>query len=137
MDTSPEVLTPLEAEYKRNYLEQSSPKYAIIQEDTCKIVVPAEYDASGQYPQTTLNTTTGVPWDAPPPADGQSSSSPLGEEAPLEKTPTICGMRRKIFFIVLIAAVLIIAAIGGGVGGALAAKSKSSNSNNTDAAQTR
>lgn len=107
IDTSPQALSNLEAEYKRRHLEEREPKYPVIYDNA---VVPAE----GSLPPV---SATAREWEQAPSA-----------EEPPEKTGKICGLTRRMFFIALVALLVIIAAaVGGGVGGTVS----SSRSKNT------
>ncbi|KAH7333390.1 hypothetical protein BKA65DRAFT_43737 [Rhexocercosporidium sp. MPI-PUGE-AT-0058] len=103
IDTSPQALSNLEAEYQRKHLEEHEPKYPAMDDTTSKMVVPTELEIQGQYPQTP------------------------SAEKPLAKEGRVCGLTRKVFFVVLgVLFVIIAASVGGGVGGAVAA-SRSNN----------
>ncbi|PVH81883.1 hypothetical protein DL98DRAFT_530641 [Cadophora sp. DSE1049] len=122
IDTSPQALSNLEAEYKRNHLEEHEPKYPAIDDTTSKMVVPTELEIQGQYPQTTISPDGSIPWEST-----TAAKKAPGAEEPPAKEGKICGLTRKVFFIVLVVLFVIIAAgVGGGVGGA-AASSRSNN----------
>ncbi|KAK5993564.1 hypothetical protein PT974_06998 [Cladobotryum mycophilum] len=132
-DTSPEVLSPLEADYKRRYLEHDAPQTAIDPEgDTHKIVVPAEHDSEALRPQMVASTAASAAQ-----VESRTDKDPEGGDSFAHKEPTIFGLRRKLFIAIVIAVVVIIAAaVGGGVGGGIAASKHKSNSHTPDPATT-
>ena len=111
IDTSPQALSHLEAEYKRRHLEEREPKYPVIYDNSPKTVVLAE----GSLPSESVTA-------------GEREQA-LGAEEPPAKNGKICGLTRRVFFIVLVVLVIIAAGVGGGVGGAVSSsRSKGKNS---------
>ncbi|CZR67097.1 uncharacterized protein PAC_16996 [Phialocephala subalpina] len=102
IDTSPQALSNLEAEYKRRHLEEREPKYPVIYDNAPETVVPAERS---------------LPPESVTAGEREQEQVPSAEEPPAKKGK-ICGLTRRMFFIVLVALLVIIAAaVGGGVGG--------------------
>jgi hypothetical protein len=108
VDSSPQALSNLEAEYKWRHFEEREPKYPVVYDDALKTAIPA-----------------------PPLFPYQSAAA--AEQAPTATEPLsptqekrIFGLRRKIFFLVLATLIILIiaAGVGGGVGGS-ASHSKS------------
>ena len=63
-----------------------------------------------------------------PPSGGDSNGQPHELSVPLLASPTICGIRRKIFWVIVgvVAFLVVAAAVGGGVGAHFASKSRES-----------
>jgi hypothetical protein len=111
IDTSPQALSHLEAEYKRRHLEEHEPKYPVIYDNAPKTVVPAE----GSLPSESVTA-------------GEREQAPSAEGPPA-KNGKICGLTRRMFFIVLAILLVIIAAgVGGGVGGAVSSSTSKNKS---------
>jgi hypothetical protein len=122
IDTSPEVISNLEADDKGHHLEEREPKYPVIYDNALKSVVPAEYEVHEQYPQTTTNFEKSVLWESTPGRE----QAPGAEESP-SKEGKVWGLTRKRIFIVLaVLLVIIAAAVGGGVGGGIASSKSNS-----------
>ncbi|KAH6714898.1 hypothetical protein BKA61DRAFT_734246 [Leptodontidium sp. MPI-SDFR-AT-0119] len=116
IDTSPQALSKLEAEYKRNHLEEHEPKYPALDDTTLKMVVPTELEIQGQYPQTSISPDESVPSEST-----TAAKQAPGAEEPPAKDGKIFGLTRKVFFIILVVLFVVIAAsVGGGVGGTVA-----------------
>ncbi|KEF59082.1 uncharacterized protein A1O9_03925 [Exophiala aquamarina CBS 119918] len=122
IDTSPQVIPNLEADYKVNHLEEREPKYHAIYDDELKEVVPVEHEVQEQYPQTAINFERSVLWESAP---GREQAS--GAEERPAREGKVWGLTRKRIFIVLAAFLVIIAAaVGGGVGGRMASSKSNS-----------
>lgn len=141
-DSSPQTLTYAET-YERRGLDQGDEKYAVIYDDTPKIVTSVPTAGDGATP------TSPAPAYRAAVAGADGASSMAGNMSPDVEDMgkrgkalagsgerKILGMKRRTFFIILIAVVLVtVAAIGGGVGGFYAGKQKASGSDSTDVAE--
>lgn len=122
IDTSPQVISNLDASYKRSHLEEREPKYPAIYDNALKVVVPAEYEVQEQYPQTATSFERSVLWESKP-----AGEQAPGAEEPPAKERKVWGLTSKRIFIVLAVLLVIIAAVvGGGVGGAVASSKSNS-----------
>lgn len=122
IDTSPQVISNLDANYKGNHLDEREPKYPAIYDNALKAVLPVEYEVQEQYPQIATSSEKSVLWESIP-----AGEQAPGAEEPPAKERKVWGLTGKRIFIVLaVLLVIIAAALGGGVGGAISSSKSTS-----------